>query len=70
VRAIRAEVLLMPSRSDLYFRVADNAAELPPLARGRLAPIESRWGHRAGNPVHRGEDWQFVREQVRALLER
>jgi len=70
LRAIRAEVLLMPGRTDLYFRVEDNADELPRLARARLAPIESDWGHRAGNPVHRGADWAFIREQVRALLER
>jgi len=68
--AIRAEVLLMPSRTDLYFRVEDNADELPMLARARLAPIESDWGHRAGNPVHRGADWAFIREQVGALLAR
>lgn len=70
LRAIRAEVLLMPGRTDLYFRVEDNADELPRLARGRLAPIESDWGHRAGNPVHRGADWAFIREQILALLER
>lgn len=70
LRGIRAEVLLMPSRTDLYFRVEDNADELPLLARARLAPIESDWGHRAGNPVHRGADWAFLREQVHALLGR
>jgi homoserine O-acetyltransferase len=70
LRAITAKVLLMPSRTDLYFRWQDNAAELPHLADGRLAIIESAWGHRAGNPVHRGEDWAFVRDEVRALLAR
>jgi len=70
LRAISADVLLMPSRTDLYFRVDDNADELPLLARGQLAPIESDWGHRAGNPVHRGADWAFIREQVQALLAR
>jgi homoserine O-acetyltransferase len=68
LRAITAEVLLMPSRTDLYFRHEDNAAELPHLARGRMAVIESDWGHRAGNPVHRGADWAFVRDQVRGLM--
>ena len=29
----------MPSETDLYFRVADNAAELPHLRHGRLVPI-------------------------------
>jgi homoserine O-acetyltransferase len=70
MRAITCEVLLMPSRTDLYFRHEDNAAELPLLARGRLEIIESDWGHRAGNPVHRGPDWTFVRDRVQALLAR
>jgi homoserine O-acetyltransferase len=70
LRAITAEVLLMPSRTDLYFRHEDNAAELPFLARGRLEIIESDWGHRAGNAVHRGPDWARVRDQVGALLAR
>ena len=50
LRAIRARVLLMPGETDLYFRVADNAAELPHLAHAELKPIPSIWGHRAGNP--------------------
>lgn len=68
LRAITARVLLMPGRTDLYFRHEDNAAELPMLARGCLEIIESDWGHRAGNPTHRGVDWAFVRDRVRALL--
>ncbi|MEJ1978517.1 MAG: hypothetical protein WDN49_22795 [Acetobacteraceae bacterium] len=48
--AIRARVLLMPSETDLYFRVADNTAELEHLAHAELRPIPSIWGHRAGNP--------------------
>jgi hypothetical protein len=51
LEAIRARVLLMPGETDLYFRVADNAAELPHLARAELRPIPSIWGHRAGNPA-------------------
>jgi homoserine O-acetyltransferase len=65
---ITARVLLMPSETDLYFRVADNAAELPHLRHGRLAPIPSIWGHRAGNPVANPEDAAFIRREVRALL--
>lgn len=65
---ITARVLLMPSETDLYFRVADNAAELPHLKHGRLAPIPSIWGHRAGNPVANPEDAAFIRREVRALL--
>jgi homoserine O-acetyltransferase len=67
--AIEARVLLMPSETDLYFRVADNEAELPFLRRGALVPIPSIWGHRAGNPVANPEDAAFLRRQVRAFLE-
>ena len=49
-RAITARVLLMPSATDLYFRVADNEAELPYLQHGVLRPIPSIWGHAAGQP--------------------
>lgn len=67
--AIEARVLLMPSETDIYFRVADNAAELPFLRRGALVPIPSIWGHRAGNPVANPEDAAFLRRHVRAFLE-
>ena len=68
--AIRARVLLMPSETDLYFRVADNAAELPHLAHGELRPIPSVWGHRAGNPRSSPADAAFLRSAVREWLDR
>lgn len=68
LRAIRARVLLMPGATDLYFRVADNEAELPLLARADLRPIPSIWGHRAGNPVTNPADAAFIRDAVRGLL--
>ncbi|MCU1539025.1 MAG: putative homoserine O-acetyltransferase [Humibacillus sp.] len=67
--AIRARVLLMPSETDLYFRVADNAAELPHLASAELLPIPSVWGHRAGNPVGLPDELNFVRTAVHRWLE-
>ncbi len=69
LRAIQARVLLMPGETDLYFRVADNAAEMEHLAHGELRPIPSIWGHRAGNPVQNPVDTAFVRDAVRALLD-
>lgn len=68
LRGIRARVLLMPSETDLYFRVADNAAELPFLAQAELKPIPSIWGHRAGNPATNPDDERFIREAVRNWL--
>jgi homoserine O-acetyltransferase/O-succinyltransferase len=68
LRAIKARVLLMPGDTDLYFRTADNAAELPFLANAALRPIPSIWGHRAGNPVAIPADMMFIQAEVRALL--
>jgi homoserine O-acetyltransferase len=67
--AIRARVLLMPGETDLYFRVADNEAELPHLRDAELRPIPSIWGHRAGNPASNPVDAAFVKDAVRAWLE-
>jgi homoserine O-acetyltransferase/O-succinyltransferase len=61
-------MLLMPSETDLYFRVADNAAELPYLATGTLRPIPSVWGHRAGNPSANPADADFLKAGVAELL--
>lgn len=68
LRAIRARVLLLPGETDLYFRVADNQAELPYLAHAELRPIPSIWGHRAGNPTANPGDARFVRDAVRRWL--
>jgi len=68
--AITARVLLMPSATDLYFRVADNEAELAYLRSGALATIPSIWGHRAGSPEGIPADLAFLAGHVRAWLER
>ncbi len=70
LRAIQARVLLMPGETDLYFRTADNAAELPHLRHAVLRPIPSIWGHRAGNPVFNPADAGFVKTAVRDWLAR
>jgi homoserine O-acetyltransferase len=62
--AIEARVLLVPSETDLYFRVADNAADLPFLARGEMRPIPSVWGHRAGSPDGIPADFAFLQANV------
>ena len=62
--AVRARVLLMPSRTDLYFPVADNAAEVAHLRHAELRPIPSIWGHRAGNPAGEAAARDFVRKAV------
>ena len=68
--AIKARVILLPSTTDLYFRVADNAADMAHLRQGALHPIESVWGHRAGNPnpTLLPAEFGFVKDVVRAAL--
>ncbi len=68
--AIRARVLLVPSATDLYFRVADNEAELAHLRYGELAVIPSIWGHRAGSPEGIPADLEFLTSRVRSWLDR
>jgi homoserine O-acetyltransferase/O-succinyltransferase len=58
----------MPSETDLYFRVADNAAELVHLVTGTLRPIPSVWGHRAGNPSASPADTAFLKAAVAGLM--
>jgi homoserine O-acetyltransferase len=67
--AINARVLLMPSATDLYFRVADNEADLPCLRAAELAVIPSIWGHRAGSPADIPADLDFLTSRVRAWLD-
>ncbi|HYK30431.1 MAG TPA: alpha/beta fold hydrolase [Streptosporangiaceae bacterium] len=68
--AITARVLLMPCATDLYFRVADNEAELAHLRDGELATIPSIWGHRAGSPEGIPADLEFQISHVRSWLDR
>jgi homoserine O-acetyltransferase len=68
--AIQAQVLLLPGETDLYFPVADNAAELAHLRSAELRPIPSIWGHVAGAPANIPEDFAFLKAAVRAWLDR
>jgi homoserine O-acetyltransferase len=70
LRAITARVLLMPCSTDLYFRTADNEAELGFLRDGALAEIVSVWGHAAGAPSGLEGERGFMRERVAGWLER
>ena len=59
---------VMPGSTDLYFQVDDNALEVPKIPNGKLLPIPSVWGHRAGNPSTNKEDEMFIQKAVRELL--
>jgi homoserine O-acetyltransferase len=68
--AIRARAIVMPGRTDLYFTALDSKTETDMMPNAEYRPIESSFGHRAGNPTHCKEDESTLRNAVQALLER
>lgn len=66
--AIHARTIVMPSTTDLYFTVADSEIETRQMPNAELRPIDSIWGHRAGNPIQCPEDEAALRKAVRELL--
>ncbi|KAJ7686525.1 Alpha/Beta hydrolase protein [Mycena rosella] len=65
---IKAKVLLMPSRTDMYFTVHDSEEELKHLKNGELRVIESIWGHAAGGGSGTKDDIEFIKAQVKRFL--
>ena len=59
--AIKADAIVMPCETDLYFTVEDNRREVARMPHAELRPIPSIWGHRAGNPVLNPEDAEVHR---------
>ncbi|MDX1779833.1 MAG: alpha/beta fold hydrolase [Thalassovita sp.] len=66
--AISARSFILPSRTDLYFTPEDSKLEADLMPNAEYRPIESIWGHRAGNPVLSPDDEAFLREAVADLL--
>jgi homoserine O-acetyltransferase len=67
--AIRADVLVMPGRTDLYFPPEDSEIEVALLRHAELRVIESVWGHYAGGG-RAAADVAFIDGALRELLER
>jgi hypothetical protein len=68
LNAIKASVLLIPGRTDMYFPPDDNALDVGHLARAELRPIPSIWGHSAGAPNNNPPDLAFLRHAVHDWL--
>jgi homoserine O-acetyltransferase len=66
--AITARSVIMPSRTDLYFTPEDSEIETAQMPNASYRPIESIWGHRAGNPTFNPADEAALREAVADLL--
>ena len=66
--SIRAQCLIMPATTDLYFTPDDCQREADLIANATFLPIPSIWGHRAGNPYQNPEDEAFIKKAVRDFL--
>jgi len=65
--AIRARAIVMPSTTDLYFRVRDNELEVAQMPNAELRPIPSIWGHIAASGMNPPDD-EFIDAALRELL--
>ncbi|KIW33555.1 uncharacterized protein PV07_00395 [Cladophialophora immunda] len=66
--SIKAKVLVMPSRTDLYFPPEDSVEEVKHLRHGELRVIETIWGHVAGGGGGSKQDTEFIKSCIRELL--
>jgi homoserine O-acetyltransferase len=65
---IRAKVLLMPSRTDQYFRVEESEEEFQVMGKQAVwSPIETEWGHIAGGGAD-PEAAKFLDRQISEFL--
>jgi homoserine O-acetyltransferase len=67
LRSIQAQVLYMPSATDLYFPVGDARYEAQFIPHCTLLPIPSLWGHPAGAGAGPA-DGKFLNEHIAGFL--
>lgn len=68
--AVRAKTIVMPCDQDLYFTLADNAAEAAMVPGAELRPFRSAFGHCAGAPGRFPAEMAFLDQALRDLLAR
>ncbi|KAF9227324.1 alpha/beta-hydrolase [Gyrodon lividus] len=62
LKSIKAKVLLLPSKTDLFFAPEDSEIELSFLRKGTLVPIDTDWGHSLSS--WNQSDVDFVHAQI------
>ncbi|GAA5629053.1 MULTISPECIES: hypothetical protein [Brucella] len=67
--AIKADTIIMPSSSDLYFPVEDAAREASQIPKAELRVLESVWGHVAGEGMN-DADTSIIEHAIAELLNR
>lgn len=75
LQQVGCKILLMPSRTDQYFRIEESQDELDVLGelqnngRAVWSPIETEWGHIAGGGAH-PPDTKFMEEAISSFLQK
>lgn len=67
--AIRADTIIMPASSDLYFPVDDAVREASQISKAELRVLESVWGHVAGEGMN-DDDTAVIERAITDLLSR
>jgi homoserine O-acetyltransferase len=67
LRSIKAQVLYMPSETDLYFPLTDARYETQFIPHCTLLPIPSLWGHPAGAGASPADE-RFLNQHIAAFL--
>jgi homoserine O-acetyltransferase len=67
LHAVTARAIVMPSTTDLYFRVRDNELDVAQMPNAELRPIPSTWGHAAGRGANPADN-QFIDAALKELL--
>ena len=68
--AIKADTIILPSDTDLYFTITDSENDVAGMPKAELRVISSIWGHRAGNPEFTRDDEAVLAKAVSDLLAR
>jgi homoserine O-acetyltransferase len=66
--AIKARCLIMPTRTDQYFRWEDSEEEVKHLKYGQLSVVETIYGHIAGGGGGPAEDDAFMNKEIKAFF--
>lgn len=68
LKGIKARVLIMPCRTDLYFPPEDSELETAAIPLAQLKVIESIYGHWAGGPGDSARDAEFLDDSIYDFL--
>ncbi|TVY26324.1 putative acyltransferase, partial [Lachnellula hyalina] len=69
MQGIKAKMLVLPGKTDLYFPPEDSEIEVANMKEGvgRMIPFPSVWGHWAGGPGDSKDDCRWLNEKLKEV---